>query len=101
MASEDARTLVEFMFEMAQLSWHEIRGHLAGGHRKHHFQPTASLCPEAMERIRELEYDDIAEQMFRFRLAGTPRLWGYEVGDGIFHAVWWDPDHRVFPADPS
>jgi hypothetical protein len=36
--------------------------------------------------------------MFRFRLAGERRLWGYRVGR-TFHVVWWDWDHKVYPTE--
>jgi hypothetical protein len=94
-----AQQLLEFLFEMGRLSWNEIRQQRAGAHKRHHSQPTSSLCKEARDRITDLEYDDIAEGMFRFRLAGTRRLWGFETGDGVFHVIWWDPDHQVYPTE--
>jgi hypothetical protein len=38
--------------------------------------------------------------MFRFRLGGKARLWGFR-SERIFHVVWWDPDHRVYPTEPA
>jgi hypothetical protein len=38
--------------------------------------------------------------MFRFRVAGGKRLWGFRNGR-VFHAIWWDPDHAVYPTDPN
>ena len=87
------------MCEMGRLTWEEVRQQTAGGHRRHHHHPVAEFCAEARNRIEELQYDDVDDRMFRFRLDGAGRLWGYER-DGIFHAVWWDPNHQVYPTEP-
>jgi hypothetical protein len=31
------------------------------------------------------------------RLQGAPRLYGFLVGH-VFHIVWWDPDHEIWPS---
>jgi hypothetical protein len=97
---DDATALINFMCEMARLSWPEIRRQRAGQHLRHHSQPIVSLHHDAQRQIENLEYDDIAPEMFRFRLDGTARLWGYEVG-GVFHVVWWDPNHKVYETEPD
>lgn len=93
-----ASALLNFICEMAKLSWQEVRSQGASGHLRHHSQDVESLCSEAQKRIEALQYDDIQEPMFRFRVNGTSRLWGWEVA-GIFHAVWWDPNHKVYPTE--
>lgn len=97
----DALRLLNLMCEMARLTWREIRDQVAGGHRRHHHQSVQTICREAQYRLTELHLDDLGDQMFRFRLDGTGRLWGFELGDGIFHALWWDPDHEVYPTEPG
>ena len=99
LAASDPLGLLNLMCEMARLTWQEVRKQTAGGHLRHHSQRVDGLDPEARKRLEELGYDDIGEEMFRFRLDGTGRLWGFERGDGIFHAVWWDPDHKVYPTE--
>jgi hypothetical protein len=31
------------------------------------------------------------------RLGGEPRLYGF-VDENIFHVVFWDPDHEIWPS---
>jgi hypothetical protein len=45
-------------------------------------------------RLNEIFEDD----MFRFRLAGEKRLWGFRVGN-VFYVLWWDASHRVYPTE--
>lgn len=97
----DARRLLDLMCEMARLTWQDIRTQTASGHLRHHSQGVDSLCPDAKKRIVDLSLDDMGEEVFRFRLDGTARLWGFELGDGIFHALWWDPNHRVCPLEKA
>jgi hypothetical protein len=92
--------VIEFLREMGQLRWTEILRMNSGGHRKHHDQPIDTIVAEAQDDLRRHHLDEIfGDTMFRFRLSGTKRLWGFRVGR-IFHAVWWDADHQVYPADP-
>lgn len=44
--------------------------------------------------------DTFGGTIFRFRLSGEKRLWGFRKG-ATFHAVLWDPEHKVFPTEPS
>jgi hypothetical protein len=65
-----------------------------GSHRKHHYQPTNTLCPEAQTRIRERQLEGF--DLFRFRLSNLERLWGL-ILEGVFYPIWWDPLHEVYP----
>lgn len=102
---EHASEVLTFLCEMSKDSWNEIGSHRTGGergsYRKHHSQPIETLCPEARQRLAELELDEIFEDdIFRFRLGNKKRLWGFRV-DGVFYVLWWDPDHKVYPTEPS
>lgn len=101
MSHADARRLHEFLWDMGVLTWEEIRRQTSGGHKKHHPHPIERFCKEAQDRITQRGHDDIATSMFRFRLDGTTRLWGYDLGDGLFYVIWWDPDHKVYPTEPD
>jgi hypothetical protein len=85
---------------MAGTSWKNIREQASGGHRKHHYQPVTSLCSEARRRLRVLNLEDFDTRLFRFRDGVKGRLWGFER-DGIFYALWWDPNHRVYPTEAN
>ena len=95
---EALQRILAFLAEMEKTTWADIVSRGAGnGRRMHHAQPIESLCPEARARLRQLNLDD-RDEMFRFRLGGKLRLWGFLDGD-IFYPVWWDPDHKVYPTE--
>jgi hypothetical protein len=88
--------------QFAQRYWHEIDsdrvGH--GRHRrpKHCFYDFESIVEEAKLRLEELEIDDFSEQIFRFRIAGRKRIYGFRVSP-MFYFVWYDPEHHIYPLD--
>jgi hypothetical protein len=88
-----------FLCTLSASSWHELRAMASAGHRMHHWQPIGSLVKAAQDRLVELMWDD-QDEMFRFRQGATARLWGFEI-DGVFYVIWWDPHHRVYPAEPN
>jgi hypothetical protein len=95
---DHATTLLAFICEMSQLTWGGIEQQRAGGHKKHHTQDIATMAPDAQKDLRRTKLDETfgGDEMFRFRLAGEQRLWGFRNGR-IFHVVWWDWDHKVYP----
>jgi hypothetical protein len=96
---EDASELFEFMCQMAELTWREIEGQRSGAHRKHHDQPIASIAPKARGYIAKQKLDEtFGDTIFRFRLSGKKRLWGFRDGH-VFYVVWWDAKHRVCPTE--
>ena len=101
-AGEDATELFQFICEMARLTWAEIERQQTGGrdrHRKHHDQEVDSICPEAKADFDRCKLGErFGETLFRFRLSGEKRLWGFRVGT-TFHVIWWDPGHEVCPVD--
>lgn len=98
----DVMKIMEFLAAAEKRTWKEIRRDMAGGNRrrgeKHKFIPLSSVCKEAQDRLAELELDD-QDNLFRFRLSGTERLWGVLLPDDhMFYILWWDPDHQVCPS---
>lgn len=57
---------------------------------------TASPNPRARARAAEV-YPDDADQIARLRLGNMKRLWGLRY-EHEFHAIWWDPEHDVWPS---
>lgn len=103
-SADDACELFDFLCEMGRLKWSEIERQNTGGRNrrsKHHSQPLGSLTSGAQSDLRKRKLDEtFGDEMFRFRLSGTKRLWGFRDGQ-TFHVVWWDPDHAVYPTEPS
>ncbi|MCP3798480.1 hypothetical protein NLX83_04325 [Allokutzneria sp. A3M-2-11 16] len=50
----------------------------------------------ALERLRELEYDD-RDQISRLRIDGPGRLYGFRERER-FYVLWWDPEHEIWPS---
>lgn len=90
--------------DFAKLTWRDIERQRTGGrdrHRKHHDIPLSRICPEAQADIARRKLDEeFDDAIFRFRLNGEQRLWGFRRGR-VFHVVWWDPEHQVCPSDPN
>lgn len=95
----DPDEFVSLLLDWGSKTWDELRAERAGAHKRHHWQPVAGLCSEAKKRLEDLKLDDLNDEIFRFRHGGTKRFWGFE-SNGVFHAIWWDPDHKVYPSEP-
>jgi hypothetical protein len=93
----DGKKLLDQICDLARSTWIEIRAQRVEGRLRNHSQKVSTLCRDAQQRLTVLHYDDISDEMFRFRLQNTWRLWGFELGNGVFYAVWWDPTHKVCP----
>jgi hypothetical protein len=84
----------------SNLAWADISAQTTGSgdrHKKHHDMDISQICREAQNRWQEIglfQYDTI----FRFRLSGTQRIWGYRILRK-FWLVWWDPIHKIYPLD--
>jgi hypothetical protein len=103
-SEKHARELLVFICDLARQTWVEIERAMTGSgrrHRKHHSHEVESLCPEAQRDFQRAQLAErFGEEMFRFRLSGKKRLWGFRVGS-VFHVVWWDPNHQVYPTEPN
>jgi hypothetical protein len=64
--------------------------------KRDHSVEVWKLIKEARDRLAELKLDE-TEELFRFRLSGTGRLWGIRNGR-VFILLWWDPDHEICPS---
>jgi len=54
--------------------------------------PTAA----ARERLDAIGLADMTK-ISVFRLGGELRLYGFRYGN-VFHVVWWDPEHVIWPS---
>jgi hypothetical protein len=90
---------------MAKLTWAEIEaqrvGTKDGYRRRNHSQEIQSLTRAAQQDLMKRKLPErFDETMFRFRLSGEQRLWGFRKGN-VFHVVWWDPEHNVYPTEKA
>ncbi|WP_422772083.1 hypothetical protein ACN28C_02990 [Plantactinospora sp. WMMC1484] len=100
--SGDAYEILTFLCEASQCTWGELMAQMTGqSHnrkKKHHAYPIKNVCAAAQARIVELRLDEVFEELFRFRISGERRLWGFRAED-VFHVLWWDAHHQVYPTD--
>lgn len=101
----DAPPLVDFICEMAKLTWGQIEGQRVGtkdgSRRRNHSQEIRRLTSAAQKDLMKRQLPEMFDDtMFRFRLSGEQRLWGFRKRN-VFHIVWWDPEHKVYPTEKS
>jgi hypothetical protein len=56
----------------------------------------AGMPAHSQKRLQDLERDDETE-IVRLRCGGAPRLYGF-LREHVFHVLWWDPRHEVWPS---
>lgn len=84
------------MQHLSSLTWAAIDRLASGsGHKMHHSHEITQLVEEAQRRWLELGLEEW-DSVFRFRMGGTKRAWGYVV-QAHFHMVWWERHHRIYP----
>ena len=92
---EDAHALHTFFHDCGCKTWQTLCSETVKGLAKHHAQSIGTLEKEAQDRLKALKLDDL-DELFRFRLTGTRRLWGFRGDGDEFFVLWWDPDHNVY-----
>ena len=91
---------------MCQHTWSEIEAMRAAAHKRHHSQPISSLSTESQKDFARLRFKGQAldavygDDLFRFRITGEQRLWGFR-SNRMFHVIWWDPNHQVYPTEKN
>lgn len=90
---------MEFLCEMASSTWRDIDKMQFKGAQRHHYQSLESICRKAQKDAERRKLrEKFGDELFRFRLGKRRRLWGFRQGR-IFHVVWWDPEHQVYPGE--
>ncbi|EKX91837.1 hypothetical protein HMPREF9997_00500 [Corynebacterium durum F0235] len=102
LASNETKVLLDFLSTLHTMTWGDWESHRTNNGRKHHSQRIDSLSRSALKRLREINptLDQAEEELFRFRLGSTRRLWGYRSG-ATFRILWWDDHHQVYPTEPK
>jgi hypothetical protein len=81
--------------EFEEMTWAQVDSFSSGSeHKMHHGQPFGRIVDEAQDRWRERGLEEFADAIFRFRLGGTRRAWGY-ILQAHFHMVWWERHHKI------
>ncbi len=76
-------------------SWRDVLD--LGGARKtgSHYIARSELGKDAQQRLEGLNLDDF-DEICSLRIGQAERVWGVII-EGVFHVIWWDPDHLVYP----
>lgn len=99
-SAEDSHEILGFLESVKDLSWNELGRQRSGRRARHHFQDVSDIVPAAQRRVENLALDTVVDSLYRFRLSGVKRLWGFRK-EGVFYTLWWDPEHTVYPTEPS
>lgn len=93
-SEREAHEILAFAAEMDKLTWAVC----SQGWRPHRKRiDAADVCHEAQERLRAIRRDDV-DHLEEFHMSGPERIWGIRAGH-VFHVLWWDPGHTVYPSD--
>ena len=92
--ASEAMELLKFLDELTNKTWGECESETANGQKRHHDHAITDLTRVAQDRLRQL--DESEDRVFRFRLKGKCRLWGFRSGS-LFRMLWYDPEHSVYP----
>lgn len=60
------------------------------------YELPGGLIDEAIQRLVDMGRDDMTA-IHRLEFTGTQRLYGF-LHSNVFHVVWWDPKHEIWPS---
>ena len=89
--------LCEILKHLASLESMTVREVFPGnGYPGKDYDVAAIPTESARNRLDALGLADMTK-ISVLRLGGQPRLYGFRHGN-VFHVVWWDPDHEIWPS---
>jgi hypothetical protein len=89
---DGVRQIMERLAQFESMSWVQIKSSTGS-----HTVGAENIIKSARQRLTERNLDEWADHLTSLRMSGKERLWGF-LRAGIFHALWWDPDHQVYPS---
>lgn len=95
---EKLKEILYIIRSYESMTWSEIKKatHGFSNKSKNHFIPICECSREAQKRYMECFDENIAEdEVFSLRLSNKERIFGI-VTKGVFKALWWDPEHKVY-----
>jgi len=94
-ANIDRDTLWKQMFPKLKNYESMTWGSIAQNQHHNHSVEVSKLDKRARKRLEELGVE--VDELFRFRLNGTQRVWGIRDRE-VFYILWWDPNHEICPS---
>ena len=89
------RTVASHMKSYEGMTW----GQIENRRRYNHPVSKDKLVRKARQRLTVINMDDI-DELWRFRFGSKLRIWGIRDRH-VFKVLWWDPQHRICPWEPS
>lgn len=99
---EELQGLLAFLADCGNLTWAELKAQTTGGntgHKKHHAQKVDTLPTKARQRLAA-HADESIDELFRLRYGSKKRIWGLR-DRAMFHLIWLDLEHKVYPTEPG
>ena len=90
-----ARAILTILAGFESMTWVQIMSNTGS-----HTVGAEGIIKKARQRLTARNLDEWADHLTSLRMSGKERLWGF-LRAGVFHALWWDPEHEVFPAKKS
>ncbi|OYV04560.1 MAG: hypothetical protein CFE26_16225 [Verrucomicrobiales bacterium VVV1] len=90
-AALEIREIHSWLANLEGMPWTQI---LANGS---HVVGTDGIIADAKKRIIALGKAEWQDHLCSLRKTGKQRLWGF-LRAGIFHVLWWDPEHEIYPS---
>lgn len=93
----DAPTLIWLMGRLSNFESMTVNEMFNNGEEPgKHYDVAALPTRRSRDRLEEMGLGDMT-RISRLRLGGKPRLYGFLVAN-VFHVVWWDPEHEIWPS---
>jgi len=86
------RQILERLASFESMSWVQIKSNTGS-----HTVGATNITKEARTRLLDQKLDEWMDHLTSLRMSNKERLWGF-LRSGIFHVLWWDPDHQVYPS---
>ena len=89
--------LLKTLLDYENLTWRELANQTSGrnrGTRNHHVK-VSEILKEAQRLLRNSFVDDL-EEIYSLRITGKVRFYGI-IQDSVFHILWYDPKHEIYP----
>lgn len=94
------KDFLDKMIAYSQMTWSEIsrQTHDDGKSKHHYLKDSKKLAPAARERLKALQLEEFSDDLFSFALNNKLRIIGLRLEEH-FHVLWYDSEHRVYPAE--
>jgi len=86
------RSVIAHLKSLETMTWRDI---LVVAKKQNHHCNVSDLAKRARQNIEE-DWQG-ADRVLSIRVTNTKRVWGI-IDQGIFHLIWWDPEHEVMPS---